>query len=221
MLPDLTHIFASYETLRAEADALFRHIAGKYPDCVTCKPGCSDCCHALFDLSLVEAMYIANKFKEAFPHGLQRSRIMEKASATDRQLTRQKRKLYEAEKNGESAEQILAKASGLRMPCPLLDESDHCQLYEHRPITCRLYGAPLAIGGESHVCGSSGFEKGASYPTVRLGRLQERLEELSAEIAAATGSPFDLHDVYVPLSMALLTNYDEKYLGIDQKKAED
>lgn len=221
MLPDLGSVFSRYETLRAEADALFTHISSRHADCVACHPGCSDCCHALFDLSLVEAMYLNSAFQKAFPHGLQRSRILEKASVTDRNLTRIKRSLYNAEKGGESAEKILERASALRMACPLLDDDNHCLLYEHRPITCRLYGVPLAIGADSHVCGTSGFEKGANYPTVRLGLLQARLEELSGEIAKATRSPFDLHDVYVPLSMALLTTYDEKYLGLDGRGGDD
>lgn len=221
MLPDLDSIFTRYETMRAEADALFRHISSNYASCVTCHPGCSDCCHALFDLSLIEAMYLNAAFQKAFPPGRERSKILEKASVADRNLARAKRALYEAEKKGESAEKIMEKAAALRMACPLLDENNHCQLYEHRPITCRLYGVPLAIGEHSHVCGTSGFEKGANYPTVKLGLLQSRLEELSRDIAEITRSPFDLHDVYVPLSMALLTTYDEKYLGLDGKRGRD
>ncbi len=39
------------------------------------------------------------------------------------------------------------------------------------------------------------------------------LEELSSQISLAIDSPYDLEDVYVPLSMALLTRYDDKYFG--------
>lgn len=215
MLPDLTDIFRSYELLAAEADAVFNHIAKAHPDCAACRAGCDDCCYALFDLPLVEAMYINDKFLRKFPHGLKRSRILEKASDTDRKLARTKRDLYQAEKNGDSANAISERAARLRSPCPLLEES-RCLLYESRPITCRLYGAPLAIGDKSHVCGLTGFDRGRAYPTVKLAKIQNRLEELSAEIAAVVGSSFDLHDVYVPLSMALLTKYDEKYLGVEK-----
>lgn len=218
MLPDLAHIFASYETLRAEADALFARISSLHPGCVSCHQGCSDCCHALFDLSLVEAMYLNSQFRKAFPHGLARSRILEKASEVDRRLTRKKRELFQSEKQGANMAGIMEQVSGMRMACPLLDENQSCQLYEHRPITCRLYGVPMAIGADSHVCGSSGFEKGRGYPTVKLAKIQARLEELGAEIAATTGSSFDLHDVYVPVSMALLTRYDENYLGIGKAR---
>lgn len=214
MLPDLTSIFTSYEHIAKEADALFSHINSLHPHCAKCKPGCSDCCHALFDLSLVEAMYINQAFKKAFPHGLKRSKILENASEIDRKLTRAKREMFEAEKNGESIGQIMNRASTLRAPCPLLDENDQCLLYEARPITCRLYGAPLAIGDESHVCGFSGYVQGQNYPAVQLSKIQKRLEDLSRQIARESGSRFDLHEVYVPLSMALLTKYDAAYLGI-------
>lgn len=220
MLPDLTHIFASYETLRQEADALFSRLSELHPGCVACGPGCSDCCHALFDLPFVEAMHISGQFRKRFPHGLQRSLIMEKASEVDRQLARKKREFFQAGKKGETPMQIMREVSSLRMPCPLLDENNRCQMYEERPITCRLYGIPLAIGENSHVCGLSGFEKGQNYPTVKLAKIQTRLEELSNELAFATGSPYELGEVYVPLSMALLTRYDEKYLGLTKDKAD-
>lgn len=221
MLPNLDPVFASYNQLRSEADALFGRIATEYPDAVTCHRGCSDCCHAVFDLSLVEAMYINHAFLEAFPHGPERSHILENAAQLDRQLTKAKRSLYEAEKNGEPSEEIMRKAAEMRMPCPLLNSEGLCILYDARPITCRLYGVPMSIGGKSRVCGLSRFDPGKSYPTVQLAKIQTILEELSKNIATITGSRFDLHEVYVPLSMALLTRYDEAYLGIGKAREDD
>lgn len=217
----LAPIFRKYERLAAETDAVFRHVADQYPGCVTCRQGCSDCCHAVFDLSLVEAMYINSVFQARFPHGRERSQILERASVSDRRLTRVKREMFQAEKNGASAGQIMRKASGLRMACPLLNADNVCLLYDARPVTCRLYGIPLEIGGESHVCGFSAFDRGKTYPTVQLGKIQARLEDLSREIASAVKSRFELHDVYVPLSMALLTSYDDKYLGIGEPDRDD
>lgn len=218
---DLTPIFMRYEKLRAEADAVFAHMAAKFPQCVRCRPGCSDCCNALFDLSLVEAMYINHAFGQAFGFGPARSAILERAARIDRDLARMKKDMYRAEKNGEDPQKIIAASAASRMPCPLLDEERRCLLYEQRPITCRLYGIPQDIGGTGRVCGFSAFERGRDYPTVRVARFQERLEELSAEIEAASGTEYRLTEVYVPLSMALLTTYDDEYLGIGQKKADD
>lgn len=221
MLPDLSPVFAKYERIQAEADALFARIASQFPQCVTCRKGCSDCCHAVFDISLVEAMYINQAFRKSFPHGPLRSEIVERTSEIDRKLTRVKRELYQAEKNGEKTEEIMRKAAQMRMPCPLLNSSNECLLYNVRPITCRIYGVPETITGKGHVCGFSNFEPGIAYPAVQLDKLQTRLEDLSREIGHIVGSRFELQEVYVPLSMALLTRYDDAYLGIGKAKEDD
>ena len=63
---------------------------------------------------------------------------------------------------------------------------------------------------------------GAAYPTVQLDRFQARLDALSREIAETVQSRFsELAEVYVPLSMALLTRYDEDYLGIGPARPEE
>lgn len=222
---DFTAIFARYESLRSTCDQLFANIASSCPGLVTCRKGCSDCCHALFDLSLVEAMYINRAFNAAFPPGPQRSAIITRASDIDRKLTRFKRELFRAEKNGTDAEDIMSQAAHMKVPCPLLDtsgEGDTCLLYHDRPITCRLYGVPTDIGGHGHVCGFSGFAKGTSYPSVHLDKIQASLEAMSHEIGELVQSRFtELDQVYVPMSMALLTKYDETYLGIGPGKKED
>jgi len=106
-------------------------------------------------------------------------------------------------------------AARSRIRCPLLDAEERCRLYAHRPVTCRLYGVPAAIGGEAHVCGKSAFHKGKPYPTVALEKIQDRLSAMSLEIAQLLGTRFtELHLVYVPVSMALLTRYDAEYLGL-------
>ena len=221
MIAEITPIFAHYEALRNEVDSLFAKVHAQYADCVTCAKGCDDCCHALFDLSLVEAMYINDAFQKSFDYGPERSEILTRAADIDRKLTKLKRDLYRKEKNGTSKEEIIAEAAILRMPCPLLSTEKTCLLYEHRPITCRLYGIPTVIQGHGHVCGFSRFQQGIQYPTVHLDKIQGRLEAMSGEIAKAINSRFtELDQVYVPLSMALITHYDEQYLGIGQSREE-
>lgn len=219
---DLSAIFAQYEALVAETDALFERVRALHPDCVTCGLGCSDCCHAMFDLSLVEAMYLNGKFAASFDFGPERSAVLERASDADRHAYRIKRRMYRESEDGRPAEDILAEAARERIRCPLLGEGDACVLYAHRPITCRLYGIPTAIGGKGHTCGKTAFRAGEKYPTVAVDRIQDRLAALSKEIAVAVGSRFsELHQVYVPVSMALLTRYDDAYLGIGKPKRDD
>lgn len=214
MYPELTPIFESYEALRADADAVFARVDAAFPRRVKCRRGCADCCSALFDLPLVEAMYINRAFREAYPYGPERSRVLEKAADADRLLARIKKDLYRAEKNGESPAAIMEELSALRLPCPLLNDDNQCALYDHRPVACRLYGVPQEIGGRARVCGFSGFDKGENYPAARIEKFQERMEEMGAQIEKTLGSRFTLTDLYAPLSMALLTDYDDKFLGV-------
>ena len=212
--PELDAIFQEYERLAANADVLFERVKAQFPDEVACVQGCSSCCSATFDLSLVEAMALNRAFNKEFGYGIRRSAVIEAANSADRQLTRLKRHYFQQAKSGISDSDILDEAGRERVRCPLLGLDETCLLYEHRPITCRLYGVPTVIGGKAHVCGTCRFEKGRAYPTVALDRIQDRLADMSRRIGAALGSRFrDLHRVYVPVSMALLTKYDDAYLG--------
>ena len=220
MFSSLAPIFERYELLCAEADKLFEQLRRLHPDCVTCSLGCSDCCHAMFDLPLVEALHLNHKFSQAIAFGPQHSAIISAAGDADRLAARIKRDLYKSSKDGDTR-RIMEDAARTRIRCPLLDAEDHCQLYEHRPVTCRLYGVPAAIGGEAHVCGKSAFSKGQSYPTIALEKIQDKLAAMSQEIAQTLGTRFkELHLVYVPVSMALLTRYDADYLGLSPAKPE-
>ncbi len=220
MLTSLQPVFERYAQLSAEADSLFERVRAAHPDCVTCAPGCSDCCHAVFDLSLVEALLINRNFTERFGFGPQRSAVLAAAGKADRKAVRVKRDLYKSSRDGDT-DGVMREAARTRIRCPLLGADEQCLLYDRRPITCRLYGVPAAVGGEAHVCGKTGFVKGRPYPTVALDKIQDRLADMSLEVARTLGSRFkELHLVYVPVSMALLTNYDAAYLGIGPAKPE-
>lgn len=214
-MPDLTPFFLRYEQHAREADALFERIRAKHPDLVVCREQCSSCCHAVFDLSLVEAMYLNAKFFECFAPGAERAAILAEADKVDRQTAKLKRRIFKESKEGRDSNEILAEVAAVSIRCPLLGEDDRCRLYAVRPITCRLYGVPTAIGGKAHTCGLTGFVAGRPYPTVALDRMQQRLTSLSEELAASTGSAYkELALMYVPVSGALLTEYTPQYLGI-------
>lgn len=221
VLPDLSPYFARYEALARESDALFTHVRSQYPELVVCKEQCSSCCHALFDLSLVEALYLNAQFLERFPLGAERTTILNNADAVDRKTVRIKRKIYFDSKEGRDSNEILEEAATLTIRCPLLGKDDRCVMYDVRPITCRLYGVPTAIGGKSHTCGKTGFQQGQAYPTIALDKMQFRLSALSEDLAKGIGTAYgELALMYVPVSSVLLTEYTPEYLGIGAQKAE-
>ncbi len=221
MKTDLNPYFEMYEALVAKVDAAFERVKAAYPDEVRCRLGCSDCCLALFDLSLIESIYIHTRFSETLTEA-QQAALLDKANRVDRQLARIKRDAAKAVAEGENETTVLERLGEMRVACPLLNDEGQCALYAYRPITCRLYGIPTAIDGSGHTCGLSGFEPGNSYPTVYLDLIHARLQEISATLLRDIGSRnIKLVDLLVPLSMALLTSYDDAYLGIDEETTED
>ena len=211
---DFKPYFKQYEAIRNLADDAFARVQKAFPDCVTCKIKCADCCHALFDLTLIEAIYINHKFNEIF-HGSERDRLLERSNRADRKVHMIKRNAYKDKQAGKNDVEILMNLAHERARCALLNDQDLCDLYDHRPITCRLYGIPTSVEGISHTCGQSGFSAGQEYPTVNLDIIQKKLYEISEEFVSQIKTRYiKMAEMLIPVSMAILTDYDETYLGI-------
>ena len=212
---DDTSFFKRYEALVKVADQLFERISKEFPDEVKCKEGCADCCHALFDLTLIEALYLNAAFNRKYS-GSQREALLEKANKADRSIAKIKRQAYNELREGREEAEILKSLAQQKVRCPLLNDDDRCDMYALRPITCRFYGIPTAIGGKGRTCGLSGFVPGRSYPTVHLDRIHEQLQQITAELVRDIGSNhIKLADLLMPLSMALITVFNEEFLGVE------
>ena len=217
---DFAPYFLKYEALSKAADQVFERVRQDFPDCVQCREECADCCHALFDLTLIEALYLNEKFKAHYD-GAEREAMLEKANRTDRTIHKLKREAYRDLKAGKSEDEILAALGEERVRCPLLNDRDMCDMYQHRPITCRLYGIPTAIGGKGRTCNLSKFEGGKSYPTVDIDKIHSRLQEISAELLRDIQSAnIKLADLLIPLSMALITEFDDAFMGVGEPSSE-
>ncbi len=211
---DVKPFFSKYEALALMVDGIFSRMENEYAELVTCKPGCSDCCYALFDLTLIEAMYINAKFNEHFS-GVDNLNIIDRANTADRKIYKLKKNAHKESLDGVDPAEILGKMAAERVRCPLLNSDKNCSLYEYRPITCRLYGIPTASSGLSHTCGQSGFKEGTKYPTVDMDKLHARLYAISSEFVKSISTKYSkMADMLVPVSMALISDFDEDYLGI-------
>jgi Fe-S-cluster containining protein len=198
------------------ADQLFEKMKGEHPDKVRCGLTCVDCCYAVFDIPLIEALYLNHRFNLAFK-GKEKYDKIEQANRIDRKLHKLKREAFKAFEAGKEEGDILLDMAKIKVRCPLLNEQDGCDLYDARPITCRLYGIPLSIGGEGRTCGLSGFKQGESYPTVQLDIIHRKLYELSNDLVVSIRSRHTkMGDILMPVSMALLTDFNEDYLGIQE-----
>ncbi len=213
---DFMPFFQKYEQLVAEVDRIFASMQDQHPDCVTCSQGCSDCCHAVFDLSLVEALYLNHHFHASLSQDI-KEQILVKADQADRTAYKLKYQAYKRHRDGAPTAEILEDMARQRVHCPLLNAQDRCDLYAYRPLTCRLYGIPMTIEGKARTCSLSEFKAGVSYPSVHMDKIHQKLAALSMDLAAQLNTKYTkLGDMLVPPSMALLTVYDEEYLGIQQ-----
>ncbi|MCB9481909.1 MAG: YkgJ family cysteine cluster protein [Desulfobacteraceae bacterium] len=212
---DFTKYFKAYEELANSINKAFTKIADDFPKEVHCKAGCSDCCHALFDLTLIEAIYISKKFREIYTDDIKRHEILDRAAKADREIYLLKKKAFDDQKNGASDIEIIGKMAMVRVKCPLLNEKNQCDLYDFRPLNCRVYGVPTETGGASHICGRTGFVQGEKYPTIKMDKLYEYLYHISNDMVKNMNTKFiRMGDMLMPVSMALITEFDDKYLGI-------
>jgi Fe-S-cluster containining protein len=212
---DFSKTFEKYEPLVAQVDKVFAAVQEAHKDAVRCKIHCGDCCYAVFDLTLIESVYINHDFNRSLTRK-ERRQILRRAERVDRKFYQIKRKLQKMYINeGKSPEEVLLHLAEQRVPCPLLNDEKLCDLYPRRPITCRAYGIPTSIGGTAHTCRESAFREGTAYPTLNLDNINDRLFELSKDLLMEIGSSrTKMHMSLVPVSAALMTTYDEEYFGI-------
>jgi Fe-S-cluster containining protein len=214
MALDLREHFVKYEALVQMADAVFERVKKEFPKEVFCREKCSDCCYAIFDLTLIEALYLKDKFLKHFS-GKQKNDLIEIADKTDRVLVKMKREAYREVKKGVDELEIIGKMSQERVRCPLLGQDNLCVLYDYRPITCRVYGIPTSTAGVSHICGRTNFKQGKPYPTLNMDKIYTQLQLLSAQLVKDINSEkIKMHEMLIPVSMAIVTEFNEDYLGV-------
>ncbi len=175
-------IFAYYKGIISKADEAFNEIEKKYPNEVSCKIGCCDCCYALFGLFFIEAVNMRNNFEELPIQ--KREYVLKRAEDANKQIQEMQKDL---EKFKDNQAKISIEMGKRRIRCPLLDEDNKCLLYSSRPITCRVYGIPTAINGKGRVCSKASFQRGKYYPTFSLDRTNKELYLLSKALLERVG----------------------------------
>lgn len=205
----LENIFQQYEVLAKRADASFHRMETDYGDCIGCRIHCSDCCHALFGLFLVEAAYIQDHFQKL--PGEERRAALLRANKADRDLKKVEVKL---QRHGHDPQMTALTLARERVRCPLLDRNEECILYPQRPITCRVYGIPTAIRGKARVCPMAAFKPEETYPIFDLDAVYKALYQLSREILMAQGAKdIEKASLLISMSKALKTPAAEILAG--------
>lgn len=122
---------------------------------LACRPGCTQCCHGAF---AINALDVAR-----FQAGMQALRAEDPARAA---AVAQRAQAWIAEFGpefpGDPATGVLGKSDedearfeefANDAPCPALNpETGLCDVYEWRPMTCRVFGPPVRMGDALGCC---------------------------------------------------------------------
>jgi Fe-S-cluster containining protein len=136
-------------------DAALADVTAKSGDWLACRPGCSQCCHGAFRINQLDVAR------------LQQGMSQLKRSDKPRALRVEERAQGWIERNrrdypGSTATGVLNKGKAAEAAfeefandeaCPALDpETQTCDLYAHRPMTCRVFGPPVRTEQGLGVC---------------------------------------------------------------------
>src|SRR5512133_2383064 len=139
----MNEILTHYGKLLQEVDEWFKTCLDRHSDAIACHHGCSECCRGLFDITLLDALYLKRGFDQ-LPAAVQQSVQIKAAGRLDALSTQWPEftrpwilnHLPEAQWDEMMPEDD-------ETPCPLLSDQGACLVYEHRPMTCRLNGIPM------------------------------------------------------------------------------
>jgi len=210
-------ILHRYRQLLAAVDAWFlrcRELPGGEGGC---RPGCAECCRGLFDITLLDACLLREGF-ERLPTEIGR-RVLDRSRPILRRLKNRFPGIARDLLLPPAAAEVLPLAGEEETRCPLLDAAGRCLLYEHRPLTCRLYGLPhVDVSGEVFLdewCP----HRGAGRDLLAMEELRWEFRRLFAEegrllrelAAHLQRSPAGDLDTFIPL--ALLLDWERLRVG--------
>lgn len=139
----MENILTKYAALLASVDQWFAKCVSKAPAEIACGSGCSECCRGLFDITLLDALYLKTGF-DRLDAGT-RARALAKAKERLRSMQAlwpDFEAPYILNYRPEEEWEILMPDDD-ETACPLLAENGTCLVYDFRPMTCRLHGLPL------------------------------------------------------------------------------
>jgi len=143
-MTDSAEILTRYRGLLTEVDSWFTQCSLASGAHMACKRGCSACCRGLFDITLLDACLLRDGFNK-LPDTVQEN----VRSSACQQLLNIQKTLWPDFKSPwlmnryPEEEWELAMPDEDETPCSLLGKDGLCLVYDSRPMTCRLHGAPL------------------------------------------------------------------------------
>jgi Fe-S-cluster containining protein len=130
-------------------DAALAEAAQRAGDWLACRPGCTQCCHGAFAVNALDAQRLRT--------GMEALQAADPATAGQvQQRTREWLSAYGPGFPGDPATGLLGDSEedqarfedfANEAPCPALNPATGlCDVYEWRPMTCRVFGPPVRMG---------------------------------------------------------------------------
>jgi Fe-S-cluster containining protein len=124
-------------------------------DWLVCRPGCSQCCIGAFPINQLDAARLRDGLAELERTAPERAaRVQERARISVKRLS--------ADFPGDATTGLLEETEEAAArfaefandePCPVLDpQTGTCELYQSRPMTCRVFGPPVRSEDGLGIC---------------------------------------------------------------------
>ena len=136
-------------------DAALADATKKSGDWLVCRPGCTQCCFGVFTINQLDALRLGRGLQDL-------KRIAPERAFAVQARARDAVARLASEFPGDSVSGILDDGDEAELrfsefandePCPALDlVTGNCELYESRPMTCRVFGPPVESEDGLGVC---------------------------------------------------------------------
>ncbi len=136
-------------------DSALAEAARRSGEWLVCRPGCTQCCIGVFPINQLDALRLRRGLADLEKRAPQRAdRVRERARESVARLS--------PDFPGDPVSGVLDEGDDAAErfsdfandePCPALDpETGNCELYESRPMTCRVFGPPVRSEDGLGVC---------------------------------------------------------------------
>ncbi len=136
-------------------DSALADAAKRSGNWLACRPGCTQCCIGTFSINQLDALRLRRGLADLEDHAPERAAAVRQRA---REAVARLRKDFPGDPatglldEGVEAEQRFADFAN-DDPCPVLDPATGlCELYESRPMTCRVFGPPVRSEDGLGVC---------------------------------------------------------------------
>lgn len=166
-------------------DAALADVTQRSGEWLVCRPGCTQCCIGVFSINQLDALRLRRGLADLERRNPERaSRVQHRAKESLARLAPEfpGDPLSGLLNEGKGAEQRFADFANDE-PCPALDpETGNCELYESRPMTCRVFGPPVRAEEGLGVCELC--FKGASAEEIASCEMNADPDDLESDILA-------------------------------------